>query len=397
MTKIHGAPPPHVYHLISDSEVGQTQSSAPEIFQPNSVGRNHLAQNLAIKNGADANFLRSLIAGKLPSTSATSQSAEAVKVVYIPADKRHKGLSPYDNLPFFANRPKGFPDRYRAVNPKRAAAGDRGESALKFPLKAGENQLYDGAGAPRGEISANEVKLNYAQVKEINGEKYYYAFATKIDHDNRKNTNSIGASGWVKASAIEKGNDPKFSKEDIRRSQPPPVSERYGKHEDYQQYTVSNTNPKDFLGEDGKPKYGYIKNGEFISYKVLPGVPAVDKDNRKTSIAASDYLKRGGDVINLGFNPAGMSNDTFKIDQNNPIVFHRAPKSLKGTTIEIDLYYPKDKNHAGEKSVGKMRFVYGYVETPGENGRTEKRWGWMPRAVLTPKSDAISNNAPPNE
>ena len=118
---------------------------------------------------------------------------------------------------------KGFPDRYRAVNPKLAGAGIKDEKALDFPLKSGSHQLYDGDGKERGLILRSKVKLNYAQVKEINGEKYYYAFATRITDKNSKI--DISASGWIKASAIENGNEPKFTKEDIKNAQPQPVSE----------------------------------------------------------------------------------------------------------------------------------------------------------------------------
>ncbi|MDQ3063053.1 MAG: hypothetical protein M3R14_09365 [Acidobacteriota bacterium] len=347
-------------------------------LQPNARGKGNTnpSEQVAIKNGIDTSVLKLVLLGKLAAFNASETKGNEVKVTYVPVDQRHKGLSKYDILPFFANRPKGFPDRYRAVNPRLAAQGVKGEKALNFPLKDGKHILVDGNGVKRGAVGPSNVRLNYAQVKTINGEKHYYAFATSIDHDNNPKTKSIGASGWIKASAIKNGNDPKYTKEDIRRSQPPPVSEVHGKHEDYQQYVVKNVAPEQLTGKDGKPKYGYMENGKFVSYKVLPGV------TKNERVAAGDYLRRDGNVINLGFNAAGLSNDTFKVDGTKPVVFHRAPTSVKSATIDIDLFHPKDKNHAGQKPVTRMRFVYGYVETQGT-----KRWGWMALGALERKDN----------
>ena len=374
MGRIHGGVKHNINYVIHQQPKIEKQKNSPKVqSQPDARGKENasISENAAIKNGIDTSVLRLGLGIKLAAFNASKAKRSEVKVTYIPADRRHKGLSKYDNLPHFKNRPAGFPDRYRAVNPKRAAAGVRGEKALHFPLKAGSHKLYDGNGVDRGTITKSDVKLNYAQVRTINGEKHYYAFATQIKDSNG---NSTGASGWVKASAIEKGNDPKFTREEIRKSQPPPVSETHGKHENYEQYVVKNVAPEQLTGKDGKPKYGFMENGKFVSYKVLPG------HTRNESVAARDYLRRGGNVINLGFNAAGLSNDTFKVDGNKPLVFHRAPTSVKSATVDIDLYHPKDKNHAGQKPVARMRFVYGYVETQGT-----KRWGWMALGALEKK------------
>ncbi len=85
-------------------------------------------------------------------------------------------------------------------------------------------------------------------------------------------------------------------------------------------------------------------------------------------------------MINLGFNVAGVSNDTFRIKgAKRPLIFHRSAD--KDATVVIDLFYPKDAVHDGEKIFGKMVFVYGYVAT-----LEGKRWGWMPLDTLKLKS-----------
>lgn len=331
-------------------------------------------EQTTLKNTLDGNILKQKLQTKLnaftasktaPSeVKAATAKASEVKVTYVSSHQRHKGVSKYDNLPSFSNIPAGVKARYRAINPK--------DGTRLFPLKEGKHTLVDGNGVERGTISG-DVKLNYAQVKQINGEDYYYVLGKNMTDKDSKAT--IGSSGWVKASAIKNGNDPKFDKNDVAKSKTHAVSTVHGKHKDYQQYVVQNIAPEKLTGKNGKPKYGYMEKNEkgkdeFVSYKVLPGVA---KDER---VAASDYLRRPGNVINMGFNAAGVSNDTFKVDGADPIVFHRAPTSVKSATVDIDIYRPN-----GEKPVGKMRFVYGYVETQGK-----KEWGWMALGALKPKN-----------
>ncbi|MBA3599832.1 MAG: hypothetical protein H0W45_01130, partial [Acidobacteria bacterium] len=91
-------------------------------------------------------------------------------------------------------------------------------------------------------------------------------------------------------------------------------------------------------------------------------------------------LKRSDAVVNLGFNVAGVSNDTFRINgANRPLIFHRSSK--RDATAVIDLFYPKDAAHDGERVVAEMIFVYGYVAAGGD-----KRWGWIPLDALKLKS-----------
>ncbi len=362
--------------------------------------------------------------------------------IYIPADKRHQGLSHFDLIPF-TDRRKGDPDRYRAVNPKYVKrenghyyyalqvkadthyfdeklqdkgvlletnvnvdltqaktakvsdnkpikyvyVKDKGyilSSALmqtsseikagrwfSFPIKAGEHNLYDGTGIVRGKLAANSVRLNYGLQKEIKSETYYYAFSTKLKISNE----IVGASGWIKASAIEAGNDPQFNTDFVKKMQMPTAA-----NDTFTKYEITGGNPQEISGKDEngaiKYKFGYAdKNGNFVAYKVLPKIPL----DGNQSIASTDYLKRSDAVINLGFNVAGVSNDTFRIDgANRPLIFHRS--SEKDATVIIDLFYPKDAAHDGETIVGKMIFVYGYVAA------NNKRWGWIPLDALKLKS-----------
>lgn len=373
--------------------------------------------------------------------SGSARSDES-KSVYIPADQRHKGLSRYDLIPF-TDREKGYPDRYRAVNPQfvkrengryfyaltvekntkyfdenlkesgvlnettvdvdltrtinaKAANGknvryvfvkDKGyvsaDSVLEsageikagkwflFPLKTGRNELYDGTGIARGAIAAERVKLNYGLEKQINGEKYYYAFSTKINLGGKIE----GASGWIKASAIAAGNDPQFDQNFVRKMQMPTAA-----NDQFTAYEITGGEPEKPSGKDadGRAKYefGYAdKSGNFVAYKVLPNI-ALDG---KQSVAATDYLKRSDGVINLGFNVAGVSNDTFRVaGANRPLVFYRS--SEPDATAAIDLFYPKDATHSGSEIAGRMIFVYGYVAI----GK-EKRWGWIALAALKAK------------
>lgn len=372
----------------------------------------------------------------------TDRDPTAGTAIYIPADKRHQGLSLYDLIPF-TDREKGDPDRYRAVNPKfvkrengryfyaltikpgthfyddnlkdkgalsdtnvevdltrtkTAATQPAGGENLKyvfvkdkgyvlisaieqtvediragrwfyFPIKPGEYAVYDGTGIKRGILAARSVRLNYGLQKEIGGEIYYYAFSTQM----KSLDETLGVSGWIKASAVEAGNDPQFDPEFVGKMQMPTAA-----NDRFTRYEITGGEPQEKTAEAAKGagtgyKFGYAgKNGEFNAYKVLPKIPL----GGKQSVAATDYLKRSDDVINLGFNPAGVSNDTFRVTgRNRPLIFYRSAE--RDATVEIDLFYAKDDTHDGEQPAGKMTFVYGYVAVP--NG---KRWGWIPLGAL---------------
>lgn len=363
--------------------------------------------------------------------------------IYIPADKRHQGLSRFDLLPF-TDRKKGDPSRYRAVNPNfvtkedgnyyyalsvkqnshyfdenfndkgtlpttsvkidfanvKSAKSSDGVARkyvyaksmgyvlttsltttarevtngkwFKFPLKSGANMMYDGTGIVRGKLDDDAVKLNYGQQKDINGERYYYAFSTRIITSDKNE--KVGASGWIKAAALKDGNDPQYSAETVEKMQPASTV-----NDTFTDYEITGGNPQEPAGADanGKPKYkfGYTDDkGEFAEYKVLPGVSPDE------NVASTDYLKRGDDVINFGFNVAGVSNDTFRISgANRPLIFHRSAD--KDATAVIDLFYAEDSTHDSKTPAEKMIFVYGYVDTP-----SGKRWGWIPLGALKLKS-----------
>lgn len=371
------------------------------------------------------------------SISGIGQNPE--NAIHIPADKRHIGLSKFDNLPF-TDRRKGDPDRYRAINPnfvkkfngkyyflltakdktsfydenlkvlgvlpeknvevdlteRKTATNADGKSQryvyvrdkgfilfnsleetmeeiktgkwYQFPLKKGDNYIFDGAGIKRGELTAKSVRLNYGQQKDIDGERYYYAFSTKM----KSVGDVIGVSGWIKASIIAAGNDPQYSSEVVTKMQPEPTV-----NDKFTVYEITGGMPEEKISKNtnGKImyKFGYQgADGKFIAFKVLPKVPLEGRQ----SIASTDYLKRSDDVVNLGFNVAGVSNDTFKVDNNGkPLQFFRS--SVKDATVYIDLFHPKDARHTGEETVGKMIFVYGYVDVQGQ-----KRWGWIPLDAL---------------
>ena len=84
-------------------------------------------------------------------------------------------------------------------------------------------------------------------------------------------------------------------------------------------------------------------------------------------------------MINFGFNVSGVSNDTYRVSTaQRPLFFHRS--SDKDATAIIDLFFPKDATHDGLQPIGKMLWVYGYID---EGAR--KRWGWVPLDALKPK------------
>lgn len=376
MLKIHSGvtnKPNHNIHQQPKTEKQNKSAKVEKEHKPAEFQPQHTAAPVKAKtnpppphttltNGLAGDLLKLKLEAKLKKAETAANTRKSkVHVTYVPYNKRHQ--SKYDAQPPFS-RPPGSPDRDRAINP---STGD-----FYFPIK--ENSvLMDGNGVPRGTIDWGRLKLNFGQVKTINNERCYYTVGITITD---KNGVKSPASGWIKESSIQPGNEPKFTLNQIKKSQPPDLLEEFPKlkEKDFREYEVMNVAPQEIRDADGKSKYGYMRNGEFVSYKVKPEV------SEARNVEAGDYLRRDGNVINLGFNAAGMSNDTFQTD-GEPVVFHRAPNEVKGTTIEIDLYHPKDDDHAGKKPVGRMRFVYGYVETQGT-----KRWGWMPLGALKLKN-----------
>ena len=184
----------------------------------------------------------------------------------------------------------------------------------------------------------------------------------------------------IKASAIRKGHDPQYSAEVVRKMQPPSIPP--AKDVAFTEYEITGGDPQErTAARDASGnfvyQFGYVDPANrFISYKVLPGV-ALDG---RSSVAATDYLKHNDNVTNLGFNVAGVSNDTYRVGSSakRPLTFFRSAD--KDATAVIDLFYPKDATHDGLQPIGKMIFVYGYVDEIGG-----KRWGWIPLSALKPK------------
>ncbi|MBA4124424.1 MAG: hypothetical protein H0X72_18430 [Acidobacteria bacterium] len=384
----------------------QPQPSAPY------KGNAKPPEQTTLKNSLHANILKLELQTKLNALMASKTKSSGDKVTYVPLKQRHTGLSKWDIMPSFAGRPEpaiGGKPGYKAVNNKEGTIKPKDRTTF-FPLKEGIHSFVDGNGVERGTITVKpgknvDVTLTHARAKKINGEKHYNALATIVDKNSGK---EYKAASWIKASDIKNGNDPKFTAKDIRSFRTHPVSKTHGAYAAYKEYEVKNVPPEDLTGKDGKPKYGVMVNRDFVSdkrdfvsYKVKPGIPL----SGKGSLAADDYLRRDGNVVNLGFNAAGVNYDTFKVDEKDkfgqpkPIVFHRAPTSLKSATVDIDLYLPKEMDNLNEKPVGKMRFVYGYVVIKDkffkngkpvvENGKQKytfkKEWGWMALDQLEPK------------
>jgi hypothetical protein len=207
-----------------------------------------------------------------------------------------------------------------AANANRATNPQNGTD--DWPIKAG-TVLYNGFGQARGVITAGTVNINYGQRKVIGGTRYVYAFAVPLD-------NGKHASGWVIESQVT-----------ANIGSMPTVSAKNPGKGDYQTiFTVTGGDP-----------------AVFGDLKVAPNYTG-------SNVAATDYLKRDGDVFNLLYNlpgVGGVSTDTLPIGTH----FHR---SLGVLAVDLPLYNP-----GSSKVVRTMRFVYGHVGT---------RYGWIARDAV---------------
>lgn len=215
-------------------------------------------------------------------------------------------------------------DGNRLLNPRRAnAPGMSFEQKQRFPIR-GNTPLLDGAGNVRGRVAAGSVMINSGQRKLIAGQPHVYAFATTIARpDGRR----MGASGWIPEAALTEGPLHFMPTATLPK---PPGGDRKGS------YTITGGNPR-----------------RFGDLKVNPKIP------RSENVAASDYLKRAGNVVNmlwaLPFN-GGVSNDTFPV----------GTKFIRSAGVppkKVALYQPM-----GTKVVAQMSFVY---------GRVGERYGWI--------------------
>jgi len=204
-----------------------------------------------------------------------------------------------------------------------------GTSNDLWSLAAGTT-LYDGLGNARGTVSSRSVKINFGQRKTLRGAAHVYAFAVYL-------TSGQHVSGWVPQSAV----DP-----DIARMR-----------------TANAPNP-----HEGEYESDFVLTGgnlaEYGNLKVIPNFT-------ETNGAASDYLVRPGNVLNMLYNlpcMGGVSNDTLPLGAR----FRRARVEAHA----IPLYRP-----GGQQVVDWLVFVYGHV-----NGR----YGWIARDALT----AVPRGAP---
>jgi hypothetical protein len=201
-----------------------------------------------------------------------------------------------------------------------------------FPIKSGTH-LFDGAGGDRGRVAAGSVKINFGQRKDINGEPHVYAFATTVK-DGKVGANgkdAMGASGWIKESALKDG----------------PLK---------QMPTVDA--PRPLKGDlPGEYKITGGSANRFGDLKVVPNSKARNE-------RASDYLLRPGNVTNLLYNlpgQGGVSTDT--LPKGAPFV-----RAAGVEPVKIPLYRKGD-----DKVADHMTFVY---------GRSGDRYGWIAQDAL---------------
>lgn len=194
--------------------------------------------------------------------------------------------------------------------------------------------LYDGAGNARGVVSARTTQINFGQRKTLRGAPHVYAFATTL-------TTGAHVSGWVPQSAV----DPDIARMPTADAPRPSAGE-------YE---------SDFV----------LTGGDLAAFGDLKVIPGYTDSNG----AASDYLVRPGNVLNLLYNlpcMGGVATDTLPLG----VRFRRSRVEAHA----IPLYRP-----GGRQVVDWLVFVYGHV-----NGR----YGWIARDALTPVAPGSAAPAP---
>ncbi|MBL8678086.1 MAG: hypothetical protein JNK05_02930 [Myxococcales bacterium] len=214
-------------------------------------------------------------------------------------------------------------------NPRSANANryDNPETGSDRWAIRDNTEMLDGLGGVRGVVRDSTVMINFGQRKELRGRTHVYAFAVGL-------RGGVHASGWVDQGAIVGP---------IGRM--PTANARNPGHGDYE---------TDFVITGGDP-------GEFGTLKVRPNI-RLDEN-----VAATDYLARPGNVVNLLYNLPGLggvATDTLPVG---------APfrRSLGVLARDLPLYRPSSATQ-----VRVMRFVYGHV-----NGR----YGWIARDAIAPR------------
>lgn len=363
--------------------------------------------------------------------------------IYIPADKRHQGLSRFDLLPF-TDRKKGDPDRYRALNPKYV---HKENGHYYFQITAKPNtRLYDETLKDKGALTETAVPADLTNVKEgINAENksVRYVYVKDKGYVLRSALTSaaeIKAGHWFYF-PLKSGKHPLFDGTGIVRGtlSVDAVKLNYGQQKEingercYYAFSTSillagtsakggasgwisasaiqDGNDPDYSPEVvAKMQPAPTTNDTFTTYEVTGGDPQAtsgkDASGKpiykfgyqgadgafieykvlpgiprvgKESIRTTDYLKRNDDVINFGFNISGVSNDTYRISSAKRPLTFHRSSDKDATAI-IDMFFPKDATHDGLKPIRKMLWAYGYIDEG-----TRKRWGWIPLDALKPK------------
>jgi hypothetical protein len=334
-------PPVHSTNHTTDraksntSTPARTATSQP---RPNRASTNERPSDLvAARHGTDVSLLRARIDAKLPVAVVAARTGATPA----PTSRAAKTDPLNQRLPTNGDplrRRSVNPDRNRAVNPDRVEFGPNGKLTSKsfyFPIEKG-TRMVDGRGNDRGEVKAGSVKLNYGQQKQINGEDYVYAFATKAE----KNGLTRSVSGWILKSSLKGDLETRINMPTVNAPRP--------------------------SGDQGPHREFAITGGDRKAFGDLKVVPNSTKKNER----ASDYLSRGGGT-NLLYNlpgKGGVSTDTLP----RGATFHRS-NSVRARAV--NLYKPG----SSEPVQKKMLFVYGFVKDPTTN---ERRYGWIAAKAL---------------
>jgi len=246
----------------------------------------------------------------------------------------------------------------------------------KWDLKAGE-QLFDGAGHPRGEVvggcySAPKksvdlghpcVKINFGQLKkmQVDGstekKSYVYAFAVTL-------RGGASAGGWVLADAITNPSFKRYNTPVRSASQFAGTKYVVKSAEDFR------CDPASYSSDKCLPAWAQLK--------IRPRSPET------VSEKARDYMLRDGNTLNLAYQTplvGGAATDTFMVAKDK-LAFKRA-KSIDSdhrTILRISLYHAKVGSNPGTAVKGHMYFVYGEIEG---------RFGWVAAASIK-KGDVAS-------
>ncbi len=360
--------------------------------------------------------------------------------IYIPADKRHKGLSRFDGLPF-TDRKLGDPDRYRALNPKWVKH-ENGHYYFLLQAQPG-TPVFDAKHKLKALLTQmNDVPVDLTdtiQGTDENGKATRFVFVKDKGYVQLSRLTSVAKikrGKWFQFPIKAGATVPFFDGAGIQRGTLAVASTRlnYGQQKTingqtcYYAFSTSiiPTGAKDKSGASGWIPASAIEPGndpgysdevvrrmqptptgatdKFTHYELAGGDPMEKNADgtyrwgylngakqfipykvlpgvslaKDANVASTDYIQRADGVINLGFNCCGVSNDTYRVSgPNRPLAFYRS--SDKDAFAVVDLFYPEDGTHTGREVTGKMEWVYGYVDE-----KPNKRWGWVPLGALKP-------------